>query len=345
MQRCFDLALNGAGSVSPNPLVGCVIVNNGTIVGEGWHRQYGGPHAEVNALASIADAGVLRSSTVYVNLEPCSHWGKTPPCADLLAQHRVKKVVISNVDSNKLVSGKGIEKLRDTGIEVVSGVLEKHGRYLNRRFFTFVEKERPHIILKWAQTSDGFIAKSSQENTRISNSLSEQLVHRWRAQEDAFLVGTQTAATDNPKLNVREWTGRNPLRVVIDRSLRLDPSLHLFDGSQRTICYNSRKNEEKKDLIFVKIEAADFMRGVVDDLYRRKIQSVVVEGGAETIGLFISAGLWDEAWVLTSPLVFGEGLKAPSLPSMDDGCVSATDIGGDTLLTYQNLSVIAAPVK
>ncbi|HMJ69807.1 MAG TPA: bifunctional diaminohydroxyphosphoribosylaminopyrimidine deaminase/5-amino-6-(5-phosphoribosylamino)uracil reductase RibD [Cyclobacteriaceae bacterium] len=342
MQRCFDLAANGAGLVSPNPLVGCVITNNGEIIGEGWHKKFGGPHAEVNAVASVKDKSLLPSSTVYVNLEPCSHFGKTPPCADMLVDRRVKKVVISNIDSHKLVAGKGIEKLHKAGIEVVTGVLEAEGRYLNRRFFTYVETERPYIILKWAQTSDGFISKNSNDPSRISNEFSRQLVHRWRSEEDAFLVGTQTAAADNPRLNVREWSGRNPLRVVIDRSLRLDPSLHLFDRQQPTICYNTIKNEDNANLTFVKIEASDFCLAVANDLRRRKIQSLVVEGGSETLGLFISSGLWDEARVLVSSIVYGDGLKAPSLPEEP---VSTTDIGGDTLLMYQNFSVTPAPLK
>jgi len=342
MRRCFDLALNGMGSVSPNPLVGCVITHNGNIIGEGWHKRYGGPHAEVNAVTSVADQSLLTSATVYVNLEPCSHFGKTPPCADMLVERRVKKVVISNVDSNELVSGKGVKKLRDAGIEVVTGVLEAEGRDLNRRFFTYVENQRPYIILKWAQTSDGFISRNSHEWFKISNSLSQQLVHRWRSEEDAFLVGTQTAATDNPKLNVREWTGRDPVRVVIDRSLRLDPSLHLFDGTIPTICYNLTKNEEKKNLTFVKIDDEDFCRAISRDLFRRRIQSLVVEGGAETLNLFISQGLWDEARVFKSEISFGDGLKAPSVMSE---AVSTTGIGNDVLSVYQNFSVIPEPLK
>jgi diaminohydroxyphosphoribosylaminopyrimidine deaminase/5-amino-6-(5-phosphoribosylamino)uracil reductase len=342
MRRCFDLALNGAGSVSPNPLVGCVITHNGNIIGEGWHRKYGGPHAEVNAVASVVDQSLLTAATVYVNLEPCSHFGKTPPCADLLAEKRVKKVVISNVDSNVLVSGGGVKKLRNAGIEVVTGVLESEGRYLNRRFFTYVERQRPFIILKWAQTSDGFISRNSREWFKISNSLSHQLVHRWRSEEDAFLVGTQTAATDNPRLNVREWTGRDPVRVVIDRHLRLDRSLNLFDGTAPTICYNTIKSEENKNLTFVKIDGQDFITSMIGDLFNRKIQSLVVEGGSETLGLFISAGLWDEARVFQSRMSFGEGLKAPSLPGEP---VSTTEIGSDVLSVYQNFSVIPEPLK
>lgn len=342
MRRCFDLALNGMGSVSPNPLVGCAITHNGTIIGEGWHKKYGGPHAEVNAVASVADASLLPMSTVYVNLEPCSHFGKTPPCADMLVERRVKKVVVSNLDSNELVSGKGIKKLRDAGIEVLTGVLEADGRYINRRFFTYVEKLRPYIILKWAQTSDGFISSNSHEWFRISNSFSQQLVHRWRSEEDAFLVGTQTAATDNPKLNVREWSGRDPLRVVIDRNLRLDKTLNLFDGSIATICYNTIKSEERTKMTFVKVDGNNLANEIVADLFKRKIQSLVVEGGAETLKLFINSGLWDEARVFKSEVTFGGGVYAPPLPGSP---ISTTEVANDLLSVYQNLSAIPERLK
>jgi diaminohydroxyphosphoribosylaminopyrimidine deaminase/5-amino-6-(5-phosphoribosylamino)uracil reductase len=334
IKRCFDLAVKGIGSVSPNPLVGCVITHNDQIIGEGWHKKYGGPHAEVNAVASVTDQTLLPAATVYVNLEPCSHHGKTPPCADMLVAQRVKKVVISNVDSNELVYGKGVEKLRNAGIEVVTGVLEQEGRYLNRRFFTFVEQHRPYIILKWAQTSDGFMSRGSNDPSRISNELTQQLVHRWRSEEDAFLVGTQTAATDNPQLNVREWTGRNPVRAVIDRNLRLDKSLHLFDETQPTIIYNNIRNDGS----YVKINDVG---DIVGDLYHRKIQSLVVEGGAKTLDLFISAGLWDEARVFVASTKFGDGLKAPVLP----GQPSVAEVGDNQLLTYQNFSVKPLPLK
>jgi diaminohydroxyphosphoribosylaminopyrimidine deaminase/5-amino-6-(5-phosphoribosylamino)uracil reductase len=339
--RCFDLALNGTGLVSPNPVVGCVITHNGEIIGEGWHQKYGEAHAEVNAVNSVRDQRLLSSATVYVNLEPCSHFGKTPPCADMLVQHNVKRVVISNLDSNSLVSGKGIEKLRSAGIEVVTGVLEKEGRHLNRRFFTTMENSRPYIILKWAQTADGFISRHSNERSHISNSYSKQLLHKWRTEEDAFLIGTQTAASDNPLLNVREWHGRNPIRIVLDRNLRLDKSLHLFDGSQQTIQYNTIRTESRTNLDVVKVEG-DFLTGVVADMHRRKIQSVVIEGGTQTLGLFIAAGLWDEARIFTSPQKFGSGVSAPA---MDGSEISTADISGDSLTIYQNRSVAPAPVK
>jgi diaminohydroxyphosphoribosylaminopyrimidine deaminase / 5-amino-6-(5-phosphoribosylamino)uracil reductase len=311
MQRAFDLALLGVGHVSPNPRVGCVIVHDGKIIGEGWHQKYGEAHAEVKAINSVQDKLLLRQSTVYVNLEPCSHFGKTPPCADLLIQHQVKKVVIANPDTNPLVGGEGIKKLHAAGIEVATGILEKQGSELNKRFFIFVKKQRPYIILKWAQTADGFVAQSNYESKWISNEYSRQLAHQWRSEEDAVLVGTRTAAHDNPTLNVREWTGRNPVRIVIDRFLRLSEKLNLFDGTQKTICYNVLKHEEYSSFSMIRIDEKDFINHVAADLYKQKIQSVIIEGGAQTLQLFIDAGLWDEARVFTSIRRFDKGIPAP----------------------------------
>jgi len=328
IQRTFELALNGVGYVSPNPRVGCVIVRDGKIIGEGWHQKFGQAHAEVNAVNSVGDVSLLKGSTVYVSLEPCSHIGKTPPCADLLIRHQVKKVVIANVDTNPLVGGQGIKKLTEAGIEVITGVLEREGRELNKRFFTFVEKKRPYVILKWAQTADGFVAQSNYESKWISNEHSRQLVHRWRAEEDGVLVGTGTAAHDNPSLAVREWSGRDPVRIVIDRFLRLPESLHLFDRSVNTICYNLRKHEGHKNLSWVQLNEAEFISQLVNDLYKRSIQSVIVEGGRQTLQLFIDHALWDEARIFTSPHNFGAGIAAPII----HGCVKITDdILGDSL--------------
>lgn len=313
MQRALELAQLGIGQVSPNPRVGCVIVHDNKIIGEGWHQKFGESHAEVNAINSVNDQSLLKESTIYVNLEPCSHFGKTPPCADLLVKHHAKKVVISNLDSNPLVRGQGIKKLKDPGIETLGGVLEKEGRELNKRFFTFVEKQRPYIILKWAQTSDGFIARKNFESKWISNEFSRQLVHRWRSEEDAVLVGTRTASHDDPALTVRDWTGRNPTRIVIDRFLRLNSHLQLFDKKENTICYNVLKHEEHKNLLLVRIDENNFLEELVHDLFKRNIQSVIVEGGAQTLQLFIDANLWDEARVFTSSRTFGEGINAPSL--------------------------------
>lgn len=312
MQRALELAGRGSGSVSPNPVVGCVVVHNGTIIGEGWHRQYGGPHAEVNALHSISDANLalLPESTVYVTLEPCAHHGKTPPCADLLVARQVRKVVVASLDTNPLVGGKGIEKLRNAGIVVETGVLEAEARWQNRRFFTFIENQRPYVVLKWAQTADGFIARDNYDSRWISNALSRRLVHKWRGEEDAVMVGTGTAHHDNPRLNVRDWTGRNPVRVAIDRHRRLSPSLHLFDQSQDTICYNLHQDETAGAVRFVKCAEASPAE-IAQDMYRRKLQSVLIEGGALLLQQWIDAGLWDEIRVFNSPQTFGSGIRAP----------------------------------
>ncbi len=330
--RTFELARLGIGSVSPNPQVGCVIVKDGVVIGEGWHQKFGQAHAEVNAVASVKDKSLIQGSTIYVNLEPCSHTGKTPPCADMLIEHKVKKVIVSNVDTNPLVGGSGIKKLADAGIEVITGVLEKEGRELNKRFFTFHEQERPYIILKWAQTADGFIARSNYESKWISNEFSRQLVHKWRSEEDAVLVGTKTAAHDNPMLTVRDWSGRDPVRLVIDRFLRLPDKLNLFDGSVKTICFNLLKHEEHANLTLVRLDEQDFLISLVDYLTNEKIQSVMIEGGSLTLSMFIKAGLWDEARVFTSPRLFHTGIAAPSFRG---NLLSEENIFMDTLRIYQ----------
>jgi len=313
MQRALELAQLGIGYVSPNPRVGCVIVHDNKIIGEGWHQKFGEPHAEVNAINAVKDQSLLKECTVFVNLEPCSHFGKTPPCVDLLIERQVKKVVISNLDANPLVGGQGIKKLKDAGIETVTGVLEQAGREFNKRFFTFVEHQRPYLILKWAQTSDGFMAQKNFESKWISNEFSRQFAHRWRSEEDAVLVGTRTTAHDNPSLTVRDWTGRNPTRIVIDRFLRLDDHLRVFDKKEKTICYNVLKHEEHKNLLLVRIEESSFLQELVHDLYKKNIQSVIVEGGAQTLQMFMAANLWDEARVFTSSRAFGDGIKSPAL--------------------------------
>ena len=332
MKRALELALLGMGSVSPNPLVGCVIVHDHQILGEGWHKRYGEAHAEVNAIASMNDQSVLKDCTMYVNLEPCSHVGKTPPCTDLLITHRVKKVVVANLDSNPLVAGDGIKKLRASGIEVITGIREKEGRELNKRFFTFMEKQRPFITLKWAETSDGFIARENFDSKWISNEYSRQLVHKWRTEEDAVLVGTKTAFHDNPELNVREWSGRNPVRVVLDRFLRLSEKLNVFDRSQKTLCYNVLKHEEHPNLSLIRVAEENFVENVIQDLFKQKIQSVLVEGGATTLQLFIDAGLWDETRVFISDKGFGKGIAAPKFHG---NLIHQESVFNDTLRFYQ----------
>ncbi|MDJ1494340.1 bifunctional diaminohydroxyphosphoribosylaminopyrimidine deaminase/5-amino-6-(5-phosphoribosylamino)uracil reductase RibD [Cytophagaceae bacterium DM2B3-1] len=314
MRRALELASLGQGSVSPNPMVGCVIVHNNRIIGEGWHQKYGSWHAEVNAIQSVKekDLVLLPDSTVYVTLEPCAHFGKTPPCSDLLITKKVRRVVIANVDTNPLVGGKGIEKLKNAGIEVTTGILEEEGRWLNRRFFTFIEKNRPYIILKWAQTADRFIARSDYNSRWISNDWSRKLVHRWRGEESAIMVGTTTAQYDNPHLNVRDWTGEDPVRIVIDRHLRLSPSLHLFDQTQPTLCYNLKKDEASDYIQYIKcVSESTFLAEMMADLHQRKIQSVIVEGGSKLLQELILSDLWDEVRVFTSDQTFGTGITAP----------------------------------
>jgi len=313
MQRALELAQRGRGAVSPNPMVGCVIVNQNRIIGEGWHKKFGGPHAEVHAVESVEDTALLPGSSVYVNLEPCSHHGKTPPCADLLIRSKVARVVVSNLDTNPLVAGTGIKRLREAGIEVITGIREKEGRVLNERFFTYYEKKRPFVILKWAQTADGFIARENYESKWISNEHSRQLVHQWRSVEDAILVGSRTALHDNPQLNVRDWEGRDPVRIVFDRFLRLPDSLKLFDGSQQTLCYNTLKHEEHTNLILVRIEEQGFLEQALHDMAHRNIQSIMVEGGAHTINELMKLNLWDEARVFVSSHTFGRGIAAPNV--------------------------------
>jgi diaminohydroxyphosphoribosylaminopyrimidine deaminase/5-amino-6-(5-phosphoribosylamino)uracil reductase len=332
MQRAMELATRGAGYVSPNPLVGCVVVHEGIIIGEGWHNKYGEAHAEVNAVHNVKDKSLLKNSTVYVNLEPCSHTGKTPPCADRLIREQVKKVIVSNLDSNPLVAGNGIAKLRSAGIEVVTGMLQEEGRELNKRFFTFIEKHRPYIILKWAQTADGFIARENFDSKWISHELSRQLVHKWRTEEDAVMVGTQTARQDNPQLNVRDWTGRNPVRVVLDRFLKLKNTLALFDQTQKTIRYNVLRHEVDNNVLTVKLAEENFLQGVILDLYERKIQSVIIEGGAQTLQAFIDLELWDEARVFISSATFKKGIPAPVFQGQ---LMAQENIGSDEFSFYK----------
>ncbi|NJM94946.1 MAG: bifunctional diaminohydroxyphosphoribosylaminopyrimidine deaminase/5-amino-6-(5-phosphoribosylamino)uracil reductase RibD [Cytophagales bacterium] len=314
MRRALELATLGIGHVSPNPLVGCVLVQDGRIIGEGWHAEYGQAHAEVRAINSVSDHDLLPDSTLYVNLEPCSHFGNTPPCMDLILEKKIPRVVVANRDPNPLVAGQGIKLLREAGVEVITGVLEEDGRFLNRRFFHFMEKERPYIVLKWAQTRDGYMARENYDSKWISSDLSRVLVHKWRAEEDAVLVGRQTAHSDNPRLDVRLWQGRNPVRLVIDRHVSLSAHLHLFDGSIPTLCFNLVKSRKGKNVDYIKLEREEtFLAELLAELYRRKIQSVLVEGGSLILNAFIQQGYWNEARIFSAPLEFGAGIKIPAL--------------------------------
>jgi len=312
MQRALDLAERGKGTVRPNPLVGCVLVHEGNIIGEGYHEQYGGPHAEVNAIASVTDPKLLTDATAYVSLEPCSHWGKTPPCANLLVEKGIKSVVVATLDPNPLVAGKGVKLLEQAGISVQVGLLEQEARWQNRRFFCQQEKHRPYVILKWAETQDGFIARENFDSKWISGTQSRQLVHQWRAEEQAILVGKNTALHDNPRLNVRDWTGSDPIRVVLDSKLELPADLHLFDQQIPTLCYNLLKSEKLTNLEWVQLPQLS-LEALMADLHARQIQSVLIEGGSQTIHQFLAAGLWDEARVFTAPIEFERGIAAPQL--------------------------------
>lgn len=333
MLRALELAELGRGAVSPNPMVGCVVAHGDRIIGEGYHSEYGGAHAEPNAVQNVKDHHLLKEATVYVTLEPCSHYGKTPPCAQLLVDKQVRKVVVAVQDPNPLVAGKGIDLLRQAGVDVVIGVLGKRASALNKRFFTQVQKKRPYVILKWAETGDAYVARADYSSKWISNSHSRQLVHRWRTEEDAIMVGTKTAYYDNPRLNAREWEGKDPIRVVIDRRLILDSNLHLFDQSQPTLCYNLIKEESHKNLEFVKLNPDFSLWEILDDLYRRNIQSVIIEGGAVLLQLFIEGELWDEARVFVGKNRFGSGIPAPLLKHNP---IETIDVMGDQLNIYYN---------
>lgn len=334
MRRCFELARLGTGMVSPNPMVGSIVVKDGKIIGEGWHEKYGGPHAEVNAINSVKDKSLLEDATIYVNLEPCAHFGKTPPCAELLASLPISRVVICNVDPNPLVGGKGIQKLKESGKEITVGVEEASGLELNKRFFLFINCQRPYVTLKWAQTHDGFVAREDFNSKWISGEKSRMLVHKWRSEEDCIMVGTNTANFDNPMLTVRDWTGRNPVRIVIDKYLVLDPKLHLFDKSVKTLCYNFKKESSEENLEYVKVHPhEDFVSFILNDLYKRKYTSLFIEGGSQVLSSFIKSGLWDEARVFKSMNTFGAGIKAPIISSP---VIEQHEVGRDGLIFYKN---------
>lgn len=343
MQRCLELASLGMGNVSPNPLVGCVIVAEGQIIGEGYHEKIGEAHAEVNAVKAVfaryGDAAplLLEKATAYVSLEPCAHFGKTPPCADLLIRHRTKKVVIGNRDPFEAVDGKGIEKLRDAGIEVVSGVLEKECSWVNRRFFTRILQQRPYIILKWANTANGYFAPVTEEQRWISGPLARRLVHKWRTEEDAVIVGKRTALVDNPRLDVREWPGRNPIRILIDKNLEIPAESHLYNDVAKTIIFNELKTDVEGNVHFIQMEDMHYYlpQKIAFQLYLMDIQSVIIDGGANLLNQFINAGLWDEARVFSSSLSWEDGILAPQINGV---ITDVQQIGNDRLSIYQNKS-------
>ncbi|MDB5197342.1 MAG: diaminohydroxyphosphoribosylaminopyrimidine deaminase [Flaviaesturariibacter sp.] len=316
MHRCLQLAQLGQGKVMTNPMVGAVLVHNDRIIGEGYHRQYGGPHAEVDCIASVRveDAELIPSATLYVSLEPCAHFGKTPPCADLVIQKGIRKVVIGCRDPFYQVDGKGIEKLNTAGVEVTVGILEERCKELNKRFFTYYTAHRPYITLKWAQSGDHRIAAYNRR-TYISNAGTNRLVHRWRSEEASILVGTNTALFDDPDLTTRLHRGKTPLRLVVDKTLRLPVSLKLFNGEHKTIVFNTLQDKEHFNLTHYRLDTNKPLAGqIVKALGGLNIQSLLVEGGAQTLQAFIDAGLWDEARIITNEAMFiGKGIEAPQL--------------------------------
>ncbi|SFH50475.1 bifunctional diaminohydroxyphosphoribosylaminopyrimidine deaminase/5-amino-6-(5-phosphoribosylamino)uracil reductase RibD [Pedobacter insulae] len=319
MQRCLELAKLGMGKVSPNPMVGCVIVHENQIIGEGYHQKYGEAHAEVNAvnevLLKFGDEAnnLLKNATAYVNLEPCAHFGKTPPCADLLVRHRLKKVVIGNTDPFAGVSGKGIAKLKDAGIEVALGVLADKCTWLNRRFFTRIQHQRPFIILKWAQTANGYFAPLDGSRRWITGAAAKQLTHLWRSEEDAILVGKKTALIDNPQLTNRSIAGKNPIRIIIDRGLSIPLTYNVYNEEAKTIIFNELKTEVKANIHFVQMEDMEFYlaQKVAFQLYLMDIQSVIIEGGTHILNQFITGNLWDEARIFTSSTTWEDGIHSP----------------------------------
>jgi diaminohydroxyphosphoribosylaminopyrimidine deaminase/5-amino-6-(5-phosphoribosylamino)uracil reductase len=320
MSRCIQLAKNGLGTTYPNPLVGCVIVHNNTIIGEGWHYKAGLAHAEVNAIASVTNKSLLKDATFYVSLEPCNHFGKTPPCSNLIIDSGIRKVVIGSTDPNPKVSGSGILKLMEAGCDVIVGILTEKCADLNKRFFTFHTKKRPYIILKWAQTADGFIAP--KEDNRpvekkpvwITNEYSRQLAHRLRAEEQAILAGTQTILSDNSGLTTRDWKGENPIRVILDRSLKIPREASVYDDKAKTIVLTEKKSEGSEQPIFEILNfSEELSMQICKVLYKHDIHSVIIEGGAKTLQTFIASNLWDEAWVFEGKIVFGDGIAAPKI--------------------------------
>ncbi len=358
MQRCLELAANGLGTTYPNPLVGCVVVHKGRIIGEGWHRKAGEPHAEVHALESVKDKSLLKDAELYVNLEPCSHHGRTPPCADLIVRYGIPRVYIGSRDDNELVSGRGIQRLREHGIDVTTGILEESCRWLNRRFLTFHARKRPYLVLKWAESADGFIfpgpgMAGTGRPFWISNPYSRQLVHKWRTEEQAILVGRETVLQDDPSLTARDYRGEKILRLVIDREARIGRERKVFSPDSETLVFSDASAEGRiGGEGFGRISpgttrvALDFSANVpaqiMECLYGLGVQSLIVEGGAFTLDSFIRQELWDEARVFIGTPVFENGLKAPVLE--EEPC-RVDKIAGDRLLWFTRSSRDHKPKK
>ena len=338
MMRCIEQAKKGAGFVAPNPMVGAALVHDDRIIGEGYHQQYGQAHAEVNCIQSVKeeDKHLIQKSTLYVSLEPCAHTGKTPPCTDLIIEHNIPKVVIGCTDIFAAVNGKGIEKLKNAGIEIIEGILEKEAMDLNKRFFTFHQQKQPYIILKWAQSRNHKIAHADYSRVQITNDYTNRLVHRWRSDEAGIIVGTNTALQDNPSLNVRHWTGKDPIRLVVDMNLRLPNNLKIFNREQETVIFNATKQERKENILFYKIEKTEsFVKEILKACYEMNIQSILIEGGNKLAESFINAGAWNEARVIeNTSMIINNGLRAPVLTNHH--LMGNETISTDLISYYQN---------
>jgi diaminohydroxyphosphoribosylaminopyrimidine deaminase/5-amino-6-(5-phosphoribosylamino)uracil reductase len=339
IQRCLSLAQLGAGCVAPNPMVGAVLLYDGQIIGEGYHQRYGEAHAEVNCLDSVSKMDELKinKSTLYVSLEPCTHHGKTPPCSDLIIKKSIPKVVVGCIDPFAQVNGKGIEKLRRAGIEVVSPLLEQQCVEINKRFFTFQKKHRPYVILKWAESADGKLANADYSRAYLSSEFSNRLVHKWRLDEASLLIGTNTAYHDDPTLNQRHWKGPDPTRIILDLNLRLPHSLKIFDKGQNTIILNLHKNEVNGKLIYSKIDDDVYLiNNILKRIYELKINSVMVEGGTRILQTFIDSGIWDEARVIRNQVkTIGNGIEAPILKQAQIN--EQEELTSDLISYYSNL--------
>ena len=334
IDKCISLARKGALDVSPNPMVGCVIVNNGKIIGEGYHKEYGKNHAEVNAIHSVKDKSELKNSILYVNLEPCCHHGKTPPCTDSIVKYNIPKVVIGCIDTFSKVSGQGMKKLKDNSVEVIYGVLEKECTELNKRFFCYHTKKRPYIILKWAKSKDNFIAPINQEKPFwMTSEKSKKLVHSWRAEEDAILVGRKTVVADNPSLTVRMCEGKNPIRIIIDKELSLDKKSNVFDDQAETIVFNNIKSAIIDKTTYLKADFNNLNKDILNQLYNRDILSLIIEGGTITINSFIEKNLYDEIRVFTADKLLEKGINSPELPEIN--LIKTSIINNDKLEVYK----------
>lgn len=339
MRRCFQLAALGAGQVAPNPLVGAVLVYQQRVIGEGYHRKYGGAHAEVNCLNSVTetDKRFIPEATLYVSLEPCNHFGKTPPCTDAILIYRIPRVVISVTDPFEAVNGTAIQRLRDAGVEVNTNVLEEEGRRLIEAFYTFHTQKRPFIVLKWAQTADGFMGSGTDQRLKISSGLTDMWVHRWRSEIPAIVVGTQTALMDNPLLTNRLWPGKSPLRILIDRQLRVPAHYNIFQGDEPVLVMNSQRSDTVHHIAHVQIDDWESVSGLLESWYHMGIQSVLVEGGQKLLTSFMHSGKWDELRVIVNTTMeTGTGLKAPPLP---DGTPEKIQyLNGEEIRYYRNLN-------